>query len=105
VDTLRELVEREAGRVAIDLKEVTLVDGEAVRLLALSETNGIELRNCPAYVRDGLPGRGLALRRKPQTREQEQEMTSTIFDLNRCGRNTRTRLDERLRSAACHLGR
>jgi hypothetical protein len=52
VDTLRELVGREKGGVAIDLKEVILVDREAVRLLARSEANGIELRNCPAYIRE-----------------------------------------------------
>jgi hypothetical protein len=52
VDTLRELLEREKNRVAIDLKQVSLVDREAVRLLALSEANGIELRNCPAYIRE-----------------------------------------------------
>lgn len=51
-DTLKELLEREKGRVAIDLKEVILVDREAVRLLALSEASGIELRNCPAYIRE-----------------------------------------------------
>jgi len=52
VDTLRALLEEERKTVAIDLKDVLLVDGEAVRLLALSETNGTELRNCPAYVRE-----------------------------------------------------
>jgi hypothetical protein len=52
VDTLRKLIELEKGGVAIDLKEVILVDREAVKLLALSETNGIELRNCPAYIRE-----------------------------------------------------
>src|SRR5260370_25554490 len=52
VDTLRELVGREKGGVAIDLEEVNLVDREAVRLLAIGEANGIELRNCPAYIRE-----------------------------------------------------
>jgi len=52
VDTLRELAGRETGGVAIDLREVILVDREAVRLLALSEANGIGLRNCPAYIRE-----------------------------------------------------
>ena len=52
VDTLRELLGREKDGVAIDLKEVILVDREAVRLLALSEADGIELRNCPAYIRE-----------------------------------------------------
>src|SRR5580704_7165748 len=52
VDTLRELVGREKGGVALDLEEVILVDREAVMLLADSEANGIELRNCPAYIRE-----------------------------------------------------
>jgi hypothetical protein len=52
VDTLRDSLQREKGEVAIDLKEVLLVDREAVKLLALSETNGTELRNCPAYIRE-----------------------------------------------------
>jgi hypothetical protein len=37
---------------ALDLTEVMLVDREAVRLFALSEVDGIELRNCPAYIRE-----------------------------------------------------
>jgi hypothetical protein len=52
VDTLRELLGREKGRVAIDLKDVLLVAREAVKLLALSEAKGTELRNCPAYIRE-----------------------------------------------------
>ena len=52
VDTLRELLGSEKAGVIIDLKEVTLVDRDAVTFLALSETAGIELRNCPAYVRE-----------------------------------------------------
>jgi len=42
-----------AARVLSDgYNEVIVVDREAVRLLAVSETNGIELRNCPAYIRE-----------------------------------------------------
>lgn len=52
VDTLRELLEQESGIVAIDLEDVLLVDREAVTLLAISERRGIELTNCPAYVRE-----------------------------------------------------
>jgi len=52
VDTLRELLGREEGAVAIDLEEVTLADHEAVKLLAGCETKGTELRNCPAYIRE-----------------------------------------------------
>jgi len=51
-ETLRELLEREGGRTALDLREVILVDRDAVRFLAHCETAGIELRNCPAYVRE-----------------------------------------------------
>jgi hypothetical protein len=52
VDTLEESIARENGRVAIDLAEVSLVTRQAVRLLAASEADGAELRNCPAYIRE-----------------------------------------------------
>jgi anti-anti-sigma regulatory factor len=52
VDALREVIGQEKGRVALDLTEVLLVDREAVRLLAISERNGVELRNCAAYIRE-----------------------------------------------------
>ena len=42
----------ERGVVAIELAEIELVDLDAVTLLALAEVNGIELRNCPAYIRE-----------------------------------------------------
>jgi anti-anti-sigma regulatory factor len=43
----------EDGRlVAIDLTEVELVDRDAVKLLGRTEGNGIELRHCPAYIRE-----------------------------------------------------
>jgi hypothetical protein len=38
--------------VSIDLKDVLIVDREAIKLLAVSELNGVELRNCPAYIRE-----------------------------------------------------
>ena len=41
------------GRVsAIALAEVELVDRDAVKLLAQAVARGIELRNCPAYIRE-----------------------------------------------------
>ncbi len=49
---LRGVLEQESGGFAIDLKNVLLVDREAVKLLALSEANGTELRNCPPYIRE-----------------------------------------------------
>lgn len=52
VDTVRAALEQEDKKVVVDLKEVLLVDGEAVKLLALCEIRGIELRNSPAYIRE-----------------------------------------------------
>ena len=52
VDLLRSLLEQERGVAAIDLKDVLLVDREAVKLLALCELDGAELRNCPGYIRE-----------------------------------------------------
>lgn len=50
VETLNELVKQEDGKVAIDLREVTLINREAVRFLAGCEANGVELRNCADYI-------------------------------------------------------
>ena len=52
VDMLRELLGLEEVRVVVDLREVTLVDREAVSFLALSEAQGVELKNCAAYLRE-----------------------------------------------------
>jgi hypothetical protein len=52
VAMLRGVLEQESGGLAIDLKNVLLADREAVRLLALGEANGTELRNCPPYIRE-----------------------------------------------------
>ena len=37
--------------VALDLRQVRIVDREAVRFLARCETEGIELLECPPFVR------------------------------------------------------
>jgi len=34
------------------LKDVTLVDRDAVKFLALCEADSITLENCPAYIRE-----------------------------------------------------
>ena len=49
---LRGVLEQESGGFVIDLKNVLLVDIEAVKLLALREAYGTELRNCPPYIRE-----------------------------------------------------
>ncbi len=45
-----ELAERRVSAIA--LAEVELVDRDAVKLLAQAEAEGVELRNCPAYIRE-----------------------------------------------------
>ena len=52
LDVFRAALEEDGGTVAIDLAEVALVDRAVVKLLATSEANGLELRNCPAYIRE-----------------------------------------------------
>jgi anti-anti-sigma regulatory factor len=52
VEMLRDVLGREKDELVIDLKNVSLVDRDAVKLLAISEANGIELRNCPLYIRE-----------------------------------------------------
>jgi hypothetical protein len=51
LDVLR-IALAESRVVAIDLTEVELVDRDAVRFLTRKEGNGIELRHCPAYIRE-----------------------------------------------------
>ena len=51
LDVLRTALEQGCV-VAIDLTEIELVDRDAVTLLARTEGNGIELRHCPAYIRE-----------------------------------------------------
>jgi DNA-binding GntR family transcriptional regulator len=52
VDVLRAALAQEAGAVDVDLRDLSLVDREAVKVLAFAEGNGIGLRNCPAYIRE-----------------------------------------------------
>jgi hypothetical protein len=51
---LQKLLESEADdhRLVLDLKEVKLVDREAVTFLAACETKDITLASCPAYIRE-----------------------------------------------------
>jgi len=53
VNMLRTLLEEEKSSVlTLDLKDVRLVDGEAVRLLGTNETIGVKIDNCPPYIRE-----------------------------------------------------
>jgi anti-anti-sigma regulatory factor len=49
---LEELLRHEGEkRVLIDLRDTTLVDRDAIRFLARMAASGLELLNCPGYVR------------------------------------------------------
>ena len=57
VDTLRALLEEErSSALIVDLKEVRLVDEEAVKLLAIQESDGTKINNCPRYIREWIKG-------------------------------------------------
>jgi hypothetical protein len=53
---LQKLLTSQAGAgptdVVLDLADVKLVNREAVKFLAACETAGVELKNCPSYVRE-----------------------------------------------------
>jgi len=56
-DHIRELEEllglqKETRPVVLDLQEVRLADREAVKFLARCEAEGVQLENCPAYIRE-----------------------------------------------------
>jgi hypothetical protein len=52
LDVLRAALGPDTGALAIDLRHVGLIDGETVKFLAIVETNGGTLRNCPAFIRE-----------------------------------------------------
>ena len=52
VEMFQDVLAHESGGFSINLKNVRLVDREVVKLLAISEANGIELKDCPAYIRE-----------------------------------------------------
>jgi hypothetical protein len=45
-------LETDDHHLVLDLKDVTLVDPDAVKFLARWEAEGIKLQNCPAYIRE-----------------------------------------------------
>jgi len=51
---LRVQIESCAQKPILNLEEVALVDRAVVRFLGHCESNGIELRQCPLYVREWL---------------------------------------------------
>jgi anti-anti-sigma regulatory factor len=55
---LETLLHSEANgrRIVLDLKDVTLVNEDAITFLERCEANSITLKNCPAYVREWING-------------------------------------------------
>lgn len=51
VDVLRIAIEG-GSVIAVELSELELIDRDALRLLTIYEMNGMELRHCPAYIRE-----------------------------------------------------
>jgi anti-anti-sigma regulatory factor len=58
IGELETLLRKEAGdrRTVLDLKDLTLVDQDGVSFLRGCEADGIQLRNCPAYIRAWING-------------------------------------------------
>ena len=50
--------EGQEHRIVLDLKEVKLVDRDAVKFLARCEANCAQLENCPAYIREWIVKEG-----------------------------------------------
>jgi hypothetical protein len=51
---LRRLFEQQAdcSQIVLDLKDVSVIDREAVRFLAHCEADGVMLENCTPYIRE-----------------------------------------------------
>jgi hypothetical protein len=52
IDSIRSAMGDGCARRILDLSEVTLVDIEVVRFLIQCENEGVELVQCPPYVRE-----------------------------------------------------
>ena len=58
VSELEELFSAEASgrRIVLDLEDLTLVDQDVVSFLRRCEAGSIQLKNCPAYIREWITG-------------------------------------------------
>ena len=52
VSELHGLIRQEEFKVALDLREVNLLDREAVEFLVACEMDGVSLNNCSPYIRE-----------------------------------------------------
>jgi hypothetical protein len=58
VEELETLFKAETNsyRIVLDLKDLTLVDQDVVSFLRRCEGDSIQLKNCPAYIREWITG-------------------------------------------------
>lgn len=58
VGQLEKLFSAEASgcRIVLDLEDLTLVDQDVVSFLRRCEADGVQLKNCPAYIREWITG-------------------------------------------------
>ena len=58
IGELEAMVREEAQgrRIILDLRDLTLVDQDAVNFLKRCEADNIMLKNCPAYIRQWITG-------------------------------------------------
>jgi hypothetical protein len=58
VKGLLELLALETAgqQLVLDLRDVTLVNQDAIKFLSSCETDSIKLENCPAYIREWIEG-------------------------------------------------
>ena len=59
LNTIKELIEAENAKIVLDLSEVTLAGRDAATFLAVCELKGIELRNCPPFLRGWVDKEGI----------------------------------------------
>jgi hypothetical protein len=78
IDELSRLLELEGAgsHIALDLKDVTLVDRDGIKFLTDCEADGIKLESCPPYVREWI-GResGQQRRKKPMNARKDKLRT------------------------------
>jgi anti-anti-sigma regulatory factor len=68
LDELRRILELEGAgsHIALDLKDVTLVEDDAIKFLTDCEADSIKLENCPPYIRKRIGRDTGRLKRKEQ---------------------------------------
>jgi anti-anti-sigma regulatory factor len=67
VKGLRELLALETAgqQLVLDLRDVTLVNQDAIQFLSSCEADSIKLENCPAYIREWIEqAKGRTMRRR-----------------------------------------